>query len=63
MNDLRSVLDGTQNLISETFFNEALTERERSELNLEIETLRGSLKMVKNKMIYYDGEIGKDGSR
>lgn len=55
-----NVLNDTESLMSETSFNgEAFTERERRELNLELQTLRGKLKLLKIKMIFYDGEIAK----
>lgn len=39
---------GTQNVISELSFNEALMEGERSELHLKIETLRGNLQLLES---------------
>lgn len=58
--EMMPLLGNTESLLSETSFNsEAFTEQERRGLNLELQTLRGNLKHLKSKMIFYDGEIAK----
>lgn len=60
---LENVLDDTESLLSETSFNGVFTERERSRLNLELQTLRGNLKLLKNKIIFYDSKIRKSEAK
>ncbi|XP_057306840.1 uncharacterized protein LOC130645017 [Hydractinia symbiolongicarpus] len=67
LEEIDEFVDATESVIQDTSFvgpdEGGITPRERKGLDLELQTLRGNLKSLKNKMILYDSEMNKAEGR